>query len=78
MEICYISWWLAYGMLIYCVASAYYYVKTRNIGTPFRDSLTKKQIEIKNASSNLRKNIFCQGLGVGILITILFRPFRNC
>jgi len=69
---------LVYSMLIYCIASGYYYINTRNIGTPFRDSLTKKQLDIKKESIKIRKNIFFQGIGAGIVIIILFRPFRTC
>ena len=41
------SIYLAYGMAIYCIASIYYLVRTRSVGTPFKDSLTPKQIKIK-------------------------------
>ena len=51
---CLISWWLAYAMAIYCIASLYYYIKSRNVGTPFKDSLTKKQIKIKEESVKIR------------------------
>ena len=51
------SIYLAYGMAIYCLASIYYLVRTRSVGTPFKDSLTPKQIKIKKASANVRRNI---------------------
>lgn len=78
MNNCKISIYLAYGMSIYVLASIYYVLKTRTIGTPFNDSLTPKQVVIKNKSSNIRRNIFFQGVacaGIGLLI---FRPFAQC
>ena len=47
MNNCTISVYLAYGMAAYVIASIYYMVTTRFVGTPFRDSLTAKQIIIK-------------------------------
>ena len=44
---CKVSVFLAYGMAIYCLSSMYYVFQTRNVGTPFKDSLTKKQKIIK-------------------------------
>ena len=78
INICFVSWYLAYGMAIYCLASLYYYFRTRYIGTPFKDSLTKKQIEIKNNSASVRKNIFFQGVGISLLFLLVTRPFSSC
>ena len=78
---CLISPYLAYGMSLYCLASAYYMIRTQSIGVPFKNSLTKEQLNItscKDKSTNVRRNIFFQGIGCGIAILILFRPFRNC
>ena len=52
------SIYLAYAMAVYCAASLYYIIRTRSVGTPFRDSLTPKQIKIKKESANIRRNIF--------------------
>jgi hypothetical protein len=78
IDICLVSWYLAYGMALYCMASIYYLVRTRSIGTPFNDSLTKKQRIIKNESASIRKNIFIQGIVGSILLLLVFRPFRSC
>jgi hypothetical protein len=78
MEMCRVSLYLAYAMAIYCLASAYYIVRTRSIGTPFNDSLTSKQIAIKDKSAALRRNIFMQGVGGGLLLMMVMRPFANC
>ena len=77
INICLVSWWIAYGMAIYCVASLYYYYKTRSLGTPFKDSLTKEQLRIRNEATVLRKRIFCEGLAVGLLAMIIVRPFST-
>lgn len=78
MYICKISIFLAYAMAIYTIASVYYLVMTRNIGTPFKDSLTDEQLEIKYQSSDIRKSIFIQGCGLAIVICCIGRPFRKC
>jgi hypothetical protein len=70
--------YLAYAMATYCIASVFYIVRTRSVGTPFNDSLTKKQLEIKAKSSIVRRNIFYQGLAGGALVCFLFRPFDQC
>ena len=44
---CKIPTLLAMLAAVYILASMYYMVMTRNIGTPFRDSLDEKQLEIK-------------------------------
>ena len=44
---CVISVYLAYGMAIYCLACVYYLVMTRDVGTPFKDTLSQKQLKIK-------------------------------
>ena len=69
---------LAYAMLIYVIGSIYYLVMTRNIGTPFRDSLTKEQLGIKQQAATQRRNIFYTGCAVGLGISILLRPFNKC
>jgi len=77
-NVCEMSPYLAYAMIIYIVASLYYFIQTRNIGTPFRNSLTHKQIKIKEMSTLTRKNIFIQGIILAISIVLLFTPFSKC
>tara|TARA_A100001015_G_C14990704_1_gene713801 strand:+ start:617 stop:838 length:222 start_codon:yes stop_codon:yes gene_type:complete len=72
------SKYLAYGMLIYTIASIYYMVVTMNIGTPFKDSLTEEQIEIKKQSANVRRNVFYQGVGLSAVLIYLVHPFSDC
>ena len=62
MNNCTISVYLAYGMAAYVIASIYYMVTTRFVGTPFRDSLTAKQIIIKKNQQVLEEIYFIKEL----------------
>ena len=75
---CKISVALAYLMVVYILACIYYLVRTRSIGTPFYDSLTKKQKAIKSKAAAQRKNIFYQGIIGAIIGMVIFRPFNQC
>lgn len=75
---CVISVYLAYGMAVYCLACIYYLIMTRNIGTPFKDSLTEKQKRIKNESAKVRRATFLQGLAAAALLMGLTQPFSKC
>ena len=75
---CKISIYLAYAMAIYILASLYYLIFTRNIGTPFKKSLTKKQLAIKKHSAKLRRNIFYQGIFASLILMMILRPFNKC
>ena len=77
-NVCKISRYLAYGMAIYTFASIYYLIMTRDIGTPFNDSLTAEQIMIKDESTKVRKEIFYIGLGIGAFILYIIDPFKRC
>ena len=78
METCKISIYLAYGMAIYLFASIFYLIFTRSIGTPFNDSLNEKQRIIKKKSSKLRGIIFIQGIFLGLVLSLIFKPFNKC
>jgi len=78
MSYCKISVVLAYAMSIYTIASIYYFIRTRSVGTPFKDSLTEEQKKIKKESAKIRSNIFYQGVGLAFLSLIIFRPFSKC
>ena len=75
---CIISVYLAYGMAGYCLACIYYLIMTRNVGTPFKDSLTQKQKAIKKESAKVRRNTFLQGLAAATLLMGLTQPFSKC
>jgi len=78
MSNCKISVVLAYSMAVYCLACIYYIIATRSVGTPFNDSLTPKQREIKEASAKVRRNAFYTGAGIAVVILLLARPFEKC
>ena len=78
MKNCTISVYLAYTMAAYFFSSIYYLIVSRFVGTPFYDSLTKKQEEIKNKSVKTRRNIFYQGMIISLLGLIFFKPFHVC
>ena len=75
---CKISVFLAYGMAIYVFASIFYLIFTHNIGTPFKDSLTQRQLNIKKQASSQRGKIFCYGIITGLIVCIIWRPFKLC
>lgn len=78
MQACRISIYLAYTMAVYCIASLFYLIRTKDIGTPFKDSLSPKQKKIKKESSAKRRSIFIQGIVGGTALLFFFQPFRKC
>ena len=81
MEVCKISIYLAYFGAIYIGTTIYYLLRTKlfdDIGTPFYDSLTDAQKNIKKQSSNTRKNVFYQGLVISTLFLLGSKPFKVC
>ena len=75
---CELSVFLAYGMAIYVFASIFYLIFTHNVGTPFKDSLTQRQLNIKKQAVTQRGKIFCYGITTGLIVFLLWRPFRLC
>lgn len=75
---CEISIILAYAMSTYIIASLYYLIFTRIVGTPFNDSLTEEQIKIKNQSANKRRAIFYTGIVFAMGILYFIQPFSEC
>tara|TARA_Y100001958_G_scaffold159898_1_gene164109 strand:- start:4491 stop:4655 length:165 start_codon:yes stop_codon:yes gene_type:complete len=53
-------------------------IATRSVGTPFNDSLTPKQREIKDASAQVRRNAFYTGVVIATVILLVARPFEKC
>jgi hypothetical protein len=78
MSYCKMSTILAYAMSIYVISSIYYMIRTRYVGTPFKDSLTKEQLKIKKESAKTRSSIFYQGIGVSFVALLFFQPFSKC
>lgn len=75
---CEMSVLLAYGMSAYMIASIYYLIVTRAVGTPFNDSLTQEQITIKNKSASKRRAIFYTGIFFAAGILYFLQPFNEC
>ena len=69
---------LAYSGAIYIMACALYIALTRDLGTPFRDSLTKDQIKILQDAKANRRRAFLTGIVVSTIVIILTRPFGTC
>ena len=78
MNTCKISVYLAYAMAIYCIASIFYLIATRSVGTPLKDSISEKQLKIKHESASVRRTIFYSGVAIGVVSKIIFRPFSSC
>ena len=65
---------LANITVIYFLTCLYYLIMTRNIGTPFKDSLSEHQIILKEKAKIERKSIFVDGLIISfLLIFIIYR-----
>lgn len=75
---CKVSKYLAYSMAVYSLASMYYLARSRSVGTPFNDSLTDAQREIKLESSRVRRQIFIEGVMLSLLILLVMNPFKSC
>ena len=75
---CKLSKLLAYSMAAYVLASVYYMIRSRSVGTPFNDSLTEEQKQIKNESKNVRKQIFVEGIILSAVALGLMTPFKEC
>ena len=78
MKQCMLSVNLAYGMLVYLSASIMYLLITRKIGTPFNDSLTPEQKEIKNKSAGIRRRIFYSSVLFSMIAVYIISPFQTC
>lgn len=67
---------LASLALIHIIASIVYIVGTRDIGTPFMDSLTEEQRVLKRESAKKRGGIFSFGVLVGVALVVAVRTWR--
>lgn len=63
--------------MIYTGACVVYLVLTRNVGTPFYDSLTEEQRTLKTRSARVRGNVFLQSLGLSAMVVLCRRPFST-
>lgn len=67
---------LANLSICYIISSLLYLLFTRSVGTPFKDSLTLEQIELKKNSSKVRRNIFIKSLLLSIALIVCVRPIN--
>ena len=61
----------------YTVACLLYLLFTRNIGTPFADSLTDEQRAIKLSSSITRANVFFTSVIMSTVLVLVWKPLRT-
>lgn len=78
MYYCKVPSLLAFLAAVYVLACSYYLVMTRNIGTPFKDSLNEKQLQIKKEAATKRSHIFYTGIMVGTIIVLIVNPLFRC
>ena len=69
---------LAYLSAAYIIASVAYLLFTWNMGTPFKNSLTPEQRELKKNASRRRGTVFGVSFAAAIVILVVTRPFRAC
>ena len=65
----------ARAAFVYVVACVGYLILTRKMATPFYDSLTEKQLKIKEDSAKKRQQIFNVSALVGLGIIVMWKPF---
>ena len=68
----------AYLFTAYTLASVYYLIMTHDIGTPFKDSLTSEQIELKKKASLVRGYTFFMGIVISVIFLLLTQPYSLC
>ena len=78
MNTCQISIPLAILAAIYIIASCYYVIRTRSLGTPFSDAVAKYPalVAIKQKSAGTRARVFYEGV-VFAIISILIISLIN-
>lgn len=67
---------LANVALVYLVTSALYLVRTQSLGTPFADSLTAEQRDLKRTAAHTRGSIFKSSAAVAALAIWAIGPLR--
>ena len=75
---CTVPLFLAYLAASYISASIIYLIFTSGFGTPFKNSLTPMQREIKRHSASRRGTVFCVGFLLSLAGLIAWRPFKAC
>ena len=63
--------------MVYALACVGYLVLTRPLGTPFQDSLTEEQRQIKREAARVRGRAFAQSLVGALVLVSLWRPLDS-
>ena len=75
---CTVPMFLAYLAAAYISASLLYLVFTSGFGTPFKNSLTPVQREIKRRSASRRGTVFGVAFLLSLVLFVAWRPFKAC
>ncbi len=62
---------------IHLIACVVYMIMTQDMGTPFKNSLTEEQIEIKRKAVFERRKIYNIGCTIGLITILLWKPFSK-
>lgn len=65
----------ARASMVYLIACVVYWLASRCMGTPFGDSLSPEQKELKRESAAARGKLFVAGLVTGVLVIVAWKPF---
>ena len=57
-----------YLVVVTTIASCHYYFMTRGLPTPFKDSITAVQRQLRNQTASIRKKHYANGLLLGSVI----------
>tara|TARA_B100000787_G_C16176571_1_gene289366 strand:+ start:921 stop:1199 length:279 start_codon:yes stop_codon:yes gene_type:complete len=71
------TFYFAQGAAMYIIASVIYFIATRFVETPFINSLTDEQKEIKNKSAGTRMLIFIVAIIISVIFISIVKPFRK-
>ena len=69
---------LAYVAAAYLIASIFYLVGARHVGSPWKEAmkqLPQELLLIRSASVETRRNLFATSLAIAILILLAARPW---
>lgn len=79
MSSCRIPAYISYVTISHFVASVVYMIVTKvfDFGTPFKDSLSPEQLEIKKASSRKRGLTFGISFVICLVLLFVFQPFSS-
>ena len=66
----------AYAALAYLITIIIYVIVTRAYGTPYKNSITPKQLELKKKSMKKRGIVFGCALAATIILLIIWKPFK--